>query len=60
MTSVIISANPTEILNFFAQNPFTSYTDQNGNTPTVDTSLQEKLLKWSQERVGTHLSKTTF
>ena len=33
MSSVIISANPTEILNFFAQNSFTSYVDNDGNSP---------------------------
>lgn len=33
MSSVILSANPTEILNFFTQNSFTSYTDNDGNSP---------------------------
>ena len=33
MSSVILSANPTEILNFFMQNSFTSYTDNDGNSP---------------------------
>ena len=33
MSSVIISANPTEILNFFTQNPFPSFIDANGNSP---------------------------
>lgn len=33
MSSVILSANPTEILNFFTQNSFTQYSDNTGNSP---------------------------
>jgi ankyrin repeat protein len=51
MASVIISANPTEILNFFAQNPFTAYTDQNGNTPIHLIVLLEDVKLNEQQKI---------
>jgi ankyrin repeat protein len=50
MVSVITSANPTEILNFFTQNPYTSYLDKDGNTPVhLITLIDENKLNQRQK-----------